>query len=252
MRHKLRLLAGIFLLFALIATVQAKREAKPVKLSEPGRINLGMAYNHLRNDNLAKAFERVTIAATSDPNSADVQTLLAMIQNRRGNQGPAADAFKRALKLAPGNSNVLNAYGAWLCQQGSSVDADQYFQKALNDPGILAPRDVLYNAGRCASKANDLNKAEQYLRRALELFPNDGATLLQLAEVKHAQEQDFVARAFLQRREALGPMGPEAYELAVKIETGAGDSKSAERYRTQLREKFPDHQSPTREGAGRP
>ena len=256
MRHELRFMFCACLLLAVSATSahakqETRQETTPGKLSDTGRVNLGLAYSYFEAGNIVTAFDRIMIAAASDPQSPEVQALLGMIEDRRGNQALATDAYNRALSLAPDNGNVLNAYGAWLCEHGSTTQADIYFQKALLDSASRTPRNALVNAGRCAFKANEHAKAEQYLRRALELSSEDASALLLLAEVKHAQGQFFEARAFLQRREALGPMGPAAYELAAKIETGAGDARSAQRYRALLLEKYPDHQSPTGEGAGR-
>ena len=42
---------------------------------------------------------------------------------------------------------------------------------------------------------------------------------------------------------------PELLDLAVAIEEGAGDRAAAERYRTRLREGFPDYTPTAREGS---
>jgi type IV pilus assembly protein PilF len=52
--------------------------------------------------------------------------------------------------------------------------------------------------------------------------------------VKFAQGDVLSARAFLQRREAISPLGAEMLGLAVKIEERAGDAVAAQRYRQQL------------------
>lgn len=243
---------GVLLASAAGQTMAAKAVPGAPRLSHDGSANLGAAQNSLRGNDLPKALARASNALKTDPKSADVHAMLAMIHSRMGDQGKAADFFGTAIKLAPGNGYILNTYGAWLCEQGSPVEAEKHFLRALEDSSFGLPRNALLNAGRCSFRAAELEKSERYLRRVLELSAVDAPALLLLAQVKHAQGQDFEARAFIQRREALGPLDPKGYELAAAIEAGAGDARSAERYRALLREKFPDHQSPTGEGAGRP
>jgi type IV pilus assembly protein PilF len=62
----------------------------------------------------------------------------------------------------------------------------------------------------------------------------------------------MAARAFFQRREALGSPGAELLDLAVRIERGAGDTVAAERYRRRLNEQFPDYTPPATEGSRQP
>lgn len=247
-------LAGVLgcLLMLVADAGWAAKASQPPKLTREGLVNLSLALNYLDAGNLQGSLIRAQKALHTDPKSADVHLAIGMIHDRMGNQDLASAAFARALKLDPEDGNVHNTYGAWLCQHQTAAEAEPHFQKALLNPGKSSTRNILLNAGRCAYKAGELDKSEQHLRAALEKSPAHAATLLLLAEVKHAQGQDFEARAFLQRREALGPLDARTYELAAEIETGAGDPKAAERYRTLLREKFPDHQEPTGEGAGRP
>ena len=54
--------------------------------------------------------------------------------------------------------------------------------------------------------------------------------LLTLAQVEYAQGNFMDARAFIQRRDAMGS-NAEVLELAARIEDGAGDQRAAARYR---------------------
>ena len=60
-----------------------------------------------------------------------------------------------------------------------------------------------------------------------------------MAEVSYRQESYLRARAFLQRYEAVAPASEESLQLGIMIETALGDERSAEKYRTELKEKFP-------------
>ena len=58
------------------------------------------------------------------------------------------------------------------------------------------------------------------------------------------------ARAFLQRYESVGNLNEESLLLGYRIESELNDSKSAERYRTELFERFPNS-SEAGQAAGR-
>lgn len=249
---RLIMLAAALLLPAQAGHARAKPAAKPAQLSQDGSVNFGLALNYLESGMLDRALVRINRAAASDPKSVDVFTVAALIHARLGHQDKAEEAFAKALKLGPGEGTLNNAYGTWLCEHKTPAEGEPYLRKAMENPGRQPLRNILANASSCAYKARDYAKSEQWLRQLLDVSPEDSGALLQMVRVKLAQGQFFEARAFLQRHEALGQMTAEAYELAVQMETGAGDEKSANRYRALLREAYPDHELPTGEGAGRP
>ena len=62
---------------------------------------------------------------------------------------------------------------------------------------------------------------------------NFGA-LVVMAKIKHQQSKYFEARAFIQRREAAGPLDLSLLQLAQQIEKSAGDDRAAANYQKQL------------------
>mgnify|MGYP000676989826 CR=1 FL=1 len=64
--------------------------------------------------------------------------------------------------------------------------------------------------------------------------------LLPLAEVSYRKEAYLQARAFLQRYEAVAADNEESLKLGYLIETALGDQSSADRYRLELRENYPN------------
>jgi type IV pilus assembly protein PilF len=175
--------------------------------------------------------------------------MAAIIHDRNGEPAKAEREFGRALAIAPADGFILNAHASWLCENGRASEADQEFLRALRDPRYRTPLQTLANAGRCAHQVRQWGKAESYLRRALELAPADGTILFLLADVELKQGKFMEARAFIQRRDALGA-DASTLELAAAIEDAAGDALSAARYRQRLKEKFPDA-APAGQGAGK-
>lgn len=227
-----------------------KRAAVAPQLSHAGQLNLSLAQNYLDLNDLETALDRANRAVRSDPDSGDIHAMLGLIHNRIGNPDKAAAEFENALRLSPRSGGILNAHAVWLCERGKLEQADAEFLQALQDPFYKSPMQTLYNAGKCAQNAGRLDKAESYLRRALELSPQEPSALMTLAEVEFALGKTMEARAFIQRRDALGS-DAQVLELAARIEDAANNAEAAKRYRQRLRDEFPAI-APGREGGQQP
>lgn len=234
----------IVALLLLAGCSSAGGERAPVaagnRLSADGRMNLGLAQGYLEANQLKKAADRAAMAMSSDPGSADVHALLAMIHDRNGKADKAAREFDRALQIAPSDGSILNAHASWLCGRGQSAQADIEFAQALRDTAYRWPLQALSNAGKCAHKAGQWSKAEGYFRRALEIEAQDPRILLLLADTELRQGKIREAQAFIQRRDALGS-DAATLELAARIEDAAGNRMAAARYRQKLHDDFPDY-----------
>lgn len=249
MRHK----ALTLTIFAMLLSGNASaRETVSKTLSYGGTLNLGLAQNYLIAGDPGTALDKANLALRSDPDSAEVHVTLGMIYNKVRDEKHAGEQFARAVQLAPTQGPILNAYAVWQCEQGLFAQADGNFQQAAQDPFYKTPAEAWFNAGKCAYGSGDAVKADGYLRKSLEKWPDDPAGLQLMAQVQFAQGHFMDARAFLQRREALGSPRPELYVLGSKIEEGAGDAKAAERYRQRLREEFPEYTPPAGEGSRSP
>lgn len=221
-------------------------------MSNKGLANLSLAQSYLTSGQMEYAMDRANRALRSDPHSADVQVVLGMIREKLGDRARAGDHYARASKLGPDSGHVLNVHAAWLCQQGSAAEADALFARAVKDPFYKTKEQAYFNAGKCAMRAGQLEQAEQYLREGLAIAPESPALLARMAELQFRQRDYMSARAFYQRREALGAPSAELLHLAAGIEQGAGNAVAAQRYRQRLREQFPDYTPPATEGLRQP
>ncbi len=187
-----------------------------------------------------KALESALAARKDSPQSAEVVTMVALAYEANQQSDQAQSMFDEALKLAPRDGAVQNAYGAWLCGKKRYPEAEQYFRSAITDPRYPTPEQSVANAGLCALRAGEPAKAERYLRLVLRDRPKDPTTLSGLAEATFKQGDYFSARAFLQRRDALGPMNPGLLRLGSQIEDALGDRRAADGYRQRLQTEYPD------------
>lgn len=221
-------------------------------MSSKGQANLSLAQNYLANGQVELALDRAHRALKSDPESSDVQIVLGMIREKLGDKERAGASYARAAKLSPESGHVLNVYGVWLCKGGASAEADEVFSRALDDPFYKAREQALFNAGKCALQAGQPDKAAAYARLGLAAAPENASLLTLMAEVQYQRKDYFSARAFVQRREALGQISPDVLSLAERIERAAGDAAAANSYQARLRQEFPDYSPPESQGSRQP
>jgi type IV pilus assembly protein PilF len=174
------------------------------------------------------------------PGSVDAHTYLAVALEETGDARGAGAHYLRAAELAPGNGGVLGNYGIWLCDQGRAAESLAWFDRALAQPEYKDSPLIVANAGICAGKAGQPQRAEQTLRRALELDPQNPLALGALAEREFRAGNAFEARAFSERRLAAAPADAKTLLLASQIEQKLGDSSAAARYVSRLKTEFPD------------
>ncbi|HAI58933.1 MAG TPA: type IV pilus biogenesis/stability protein PilW [Xanthomonadaceae bacterium] len=230
--------SGVLLLAALVVGAgcasgggtRADREAT----SPVAQRAINMAKVHLDRGEPTRALGEAESAVASDPHSALARVVLGTALEALDRRDEAGRAFHRAAELAPANGTVLNAHGAFLCRNGETDAAMAAFLKATADPAYREPEQALANAGSCAADAGRKDVAELNFRAALTLEPRLPQALVGMAKLEHQRGDALGARAFLQRREALGALGAGELALAIEIETAAGDTRAAARYRSAL------------------
>ncbi|WP_372017640.1 type IV pilus biogenesis/stability protein PilW [Pseudoxanthomonas sp. 10H] len=203
------------------------------------RETLGLAAQRFASGDLAEAEKQARRALKIDPAAVDAYTLLGAIAARRGQGAQAGEHYRRAAELAPERGEVLNNYGAWLCANGYPAEALVWFDRALAAPNYRTPGSALANAGGCALKSGQGERAERDLRRALEIEPRNAYALASMAEYQYGRGQYFEARAFAERRLAAAPADASVLQLAARIEERLGDKAAASRYQQRLRAEFP-------------
>lgn len=200
---------------------------------------LAIAGNRLQAGELDEAERQLGKVLKADPSSVDAYTLLAAVEGLRGNDARAGQHYRRAAELAPQRGDVLNNYGAWLCGNSFPAEALVWFDRALAAPAYGSPASALANAGGCALRSGQVERAGRDLRAALELAPDNAYALASMADLQYRQGQYMSARAFNQRRLAAAPADASVLQLAVRIEERLGDRVAAGRYQQRLRAEFP-------------
>lgn len=222
------------------APVYSFRDGKATKNRIAVQEKLGLASNRMQTGDYAGAEEQLRAALKKDPQSVDALGMLALIQGGRGDVAGAGASYRRAAELAPQRGDVLNNYGAWLCANGSPAESLTWFDRALADRSYASPASALGNAGGCALKAGQTERAIGDLRKALDIDPSNPYALESMARLEAGRRNFFEARAFVERRLAAAPATASVLQLAIQIEQGLGDKVAASRYQQRLVKEFPD------------
>ncbi|SNY60019.1 type IV pilus biogenesis/stability protein PilW [Stenotrophomonas sp. CC120223-11] len=200
---------------------------------------LALAARDMQVGNLDAAERKAREALKLAPESPDALMLLAGIDERRGRTQQAGESFRRAAEQAPQRGDILNNYGAWLCQQGRPAESLVWFDRALQAPGYATAAVAQANAGGCALDAGQFERAERDLRAALATLPGNPVALEAMAQLSFRQGRYMEARAFAERRIAAAPATRSVLQLASQIEARLGDRAASDRYIQRIRQEFP-------------
>ena len=196
-----------------------------------------IAQDALAKNDLEAAQKALGEVLAQDPDSIDGHSLMGTVLARKGDHAGSGQHFRKAAELAPGNAYVLNNYGLWLCGQGQARESLEMFDRALKAAGEQGT--LLANAGVCAEKAGQDERADRDLRKSVVLDPGNAKALGALARREFRAGDAFEARAFSERRLAAAPADPQALLLASQIEEKLGDTAAAARYVARLKMEFP-------------
>jgi len=205
-----------------------------------GDVYVKLAIAYMREGHLDVALKKAKQALSVEPANAEGHNVIALLYDRLGERDLAEKHFLRSLKIESKNSYVLNAYASFLCQQQRFAEADQYFLKALENPLYRTPEVALTNAGICAARDNDLQKAENYLRRALTFNPEFSLALIQMAQISFQAGENLSSRAYLQRYLEKARPTPASLWLGIQNERLLGDQNAVSSYSLMLKNNFPD------------
>ena len=218
----------------------AERQPSPASATERARAHTELAASYLNIGRLAVALQEADEALKADPRYVPAHNIVALVYMELREDVKAKASFERALKLKPGDSDVNNSYGLFLCDRKKEKDSIRYFEAALRNPLYASPHDAAVNAGICSRRIGDEVGALQYFERALAFRPDDARALVNLAQLHHARRQVNLAKSYLTRF-MQGTQKPDAATLwlGARLEHALGDRAAVASYGSQLKERFP-------------
>ena len=234
-----------FLVLALALVLSAcaaspEQQADDLRVKRAGKANVQLGLAYMREGELETAEGKLQKALEQDPDSVRAHDAIAVLYGRIDKNELADTHFKKALSLKPDDSRTQNNYGLYLCQTGHYARAEEQFITAADNQLYSGRTAALTNAGVCANKIPDAEKAEQYFRTVLEIDKYYTPALLNMVSTTYEQGNYMSARGYLQRYEQVAPYSAESLWLGVRVENALKDRNAAGRYGLLLKNNFPD------------
>jgi type IV pilus assembly protein PilF len=199
--------------------------------------DLGTAY--YSSGRFGIALDEARIAMAYDGNYAPAHHLNALILMSLGDVTAARASFERAVQLAPGDPEINNSYGWYLCVQKQYEAGLERLAMAARNPYYDAVTRPLTNSGLCLAAQGRDAEAEDYFRRALLADADNIQALLNLAAIAYRRNNHEAAHAYLNTAHQRGRPTAESLWLGVRVERARGDRDSEASYASQLKSRFP-------------
>ncbi|MDG4596756.1 MAG: type IV pilus biogenesis/stability protein PilW [Candidatus Contendobacter sp.] len=207
--------------------------------------NFKLGIGYMQSGNLQVATEKLLKALQYNDNYPEAHNALAVLYEEIREYGPAETHYKRAIELKSDYTLAKLNYARFLClrEPTRTAEGESEFERIATDPanaGATAA-EAYAGLGLCARQRNDPAQAETWLRKALELDPNNASALYALAELSQTQKKTLQGRAFLQRYHARTRPTAQSLWLGVLIEQASdGDSQLRREYSVLLLSQFPN------------
>lgn len=228
----------IFLASGCITTITGTSKSK-IDYIDAADQNYQLGARYYKQKSYVLARDRLELAVKLNPKLAVAYSALALTYEALDNKRLATKAYEAAVRVAPRNFDVRNAYAVFLCRQREYDDAEKHFRKAIKHPENDFSEVTLTNAGVCMVQRPDLDAAERYFRKALDVRPRYGEAMLQMCLLKLEREDFLSARAFLQRYMSVSLPTAGVLYLGTIIEGKLGDDRARTDFENRLLREFP-------------
>ena len=208
-------------------------------LTERARAHVDLGAAYLQQGKYEIALSEFNEATQIDPSYAPAYNGLGLVYATLGEDAKADVSYKKSIELQPRSSESHNNYGSFLCSRKRYDESITHFLEAVKNPLYSTPSLAYANAGICSARKNDINNAEIYLNKALQIEPLTHSAATQLAEIQFKRGDATTAKQTLQNALVASPSA-ETLWLGIKIERALGDKDSVSSYALQLRQKYPN------------
>lgn len=226
---------------ALLGGCSSNPPHEGIDTEKAAQANADLGLRYMMQGNNEVAMQKLKHALTFEPHHVPTHHYLAELYRRLGRYDDADEHFRHALNYADGKDSLLqNNYGSFLCSQNRIRAGVKQFKKVLDNP-VYPRRDQVYeNLGLCLERKPELDEAEMYLRKGLELNPKAPKSLLAMARMSFTKKNYLSARAYLQRYFEVARHNPESLWLGIRVERILGDKNALASYGLSLKNNFPN------------
>ena len=213
------------------------RKVDPVKVSE---IYVQKSIEYIKTGNYAVALKDLKVAIDQNEDNIHAHNTIAMLYGRLGNSKKAQKHFNEAIDLDEKNSDVRHNYGTFLCSNGDYKKAEEQFLKAVSNPFYKQAKRSYVNAGICAEKSSDINKAGIYYLKSLRIDSRFSPALAAMSELSLRQKKYKKAKFYLDRYRKKSALNAKTAWTGYQIEDALGNRNLKSSYEILLKAKFPD------------
>jgi len=243
----MRIAIALFALLLGACASQSTTETRPVTDSagvdgrRKAEVHTGLAGEYYSRGNFAVALAETRLAIREDSTYYPAYNMQGLVFMELREDGPARDAFNRALAISPNNAEVLNNFGWFLCLRNDTERGMEMMLRASADTLYPTPEKAFLSAGLCMRRAGNNDRAEEYLRRAVLIRPDLIGALFNLAVITFERGSYKDSETYLLRYMRLTPApNLEALMLGVKLARANKDAGAEQSFLQQLRRRFPD------------
>lgn len=211
-----------------------------VRRAARSHVELGTAY--LQASRFGTALEEARTAIAIDPSYAPGYHLLGRVHMYLNEKDAAQKAFEAALARAPGDPDINNTYGWFLCVSGREQDGLAMLAKSAQNPFNPKPTQPLTNEGLCYLQLKDEKAAAERFARALQVDPTNTVAMYQLGEIAYRQGDYPRARDLATELNQNSEPTAASVWLGLRVERKLGNRAAEATYVAQLRNKFRDSQ----------
>ncbi|MDO8931458.1 MAG: type IV pilus biogenesis/stability protein PilW [Rhodocyclaceae bacterium] len=202
------------------------------------KIHTELGSLYLQDQRFGVALEEGRIAISADSAYAPGYNLLGLVHMYLQEQSAAEENFLKALRLAPGDPEINNNYGWFLCQSDREQQSVNYFLNAIKNPLYTTPAKPLTNLGLCYLKMKDDRLGEDFLFKALRADPGNIQALYWLSDIYYRKGRYSEARLSIGDLHKMMDPNSQSLWLALRVERKIGDREGEARFASQLRRKF--------------
>lgn len=199
---------------------------------------LGSLY--FQNGDWIIALEELTLATGINPDYAPAYSIRGLVLFYVKEWESADKDFRKALSLNDRDPEVNNNYGWFLCQTDQAKEAIKYFENAIASPMYRTPEIALLNLGMCQIKLNELDIAEENIRKSLRLSPGNPQAYFSLAQISYQRGNYDAAKKHLTNLVTMNDPGAQVLWLALRVERRLGDKGAQNHMEAQLSRLYPD------------
>lgn len=199
-------------------------------------VELGEAY--LQAGRIGTALEEARVAVALDPAYAPAHLLLASVHALLDETEPARKEFELALKYAPDDPEINNAYGWFLCSSGNEKAGLVQLAKSASNPLYQTPTRPRTNAGLCYLRLKDEASAGREFAAAYALDSSNTLALMNLAGLAYKQGDLVRARVLISEYNQQAAPTAESVWLGLRIERKLANREAEAAYVSRLKSQF--------------